>query len=483
MDIVSTIDVDIQDIAEKALLEKLKEIEAQTGYAVVMETRTGEIKAIVNMERNSSGSYSEARNGVVADKVEPGSTFKTVSLMAVLDDGKAKLTDVIATGNGLYKFGKATMRDHNAHRGGYGDITLEQALNASSNIGISRTIVNAYGNNPGQFVDKLYKMGLNEAFDFNIPGTAKPWIRHPNDKNYYWSASTLPWMSIGYEVQLAPIYTLAFYNAIANNGKFIEPLFVKSINQNGQVVKEFTARVINEQICKASTLRDVRQALLGVVEHPKYGTAKVVHCPTSDCGKTGTAQISKGTAGYKAGGKSHQVSFCGFFPYENPRYTCIVVIREPRIGIPSGGLMSGVVVKNIAERIMAIDTPSSLIDIKNDSLIMAKKQKPAVQSGSGTATQKVLDKLELPFTPTDAKWIKGKNEGGKMELASLDLTKNTMPDLSGMGLKDAVYLCGEAGLRVNLSGVGKDQSQSIPAGKRLAKGETITLVLAPQQEL
>ena len=336
MDIVSTIDVDMQDIAEKALLEKLREIEAQTGYAIVMETKTGEIKAIVNMDRNRDGSYSENRNGAVADKVEPGYTFKTASLMAVLDEGKAKLTDVIATGNGLYNFGRSVMRDHNAHRGGYKDITLEQSLNASSNIGISRTIYNAYASNPGKFIDKLYKMGLNEPFELHLPGTAKPAIKHPNDKASHWSASSLPWMSIGYEVQQAPIYTLAFYNAIANNGKFLEPLFIKSISQNGIVVKQFTARVINEQICKPSTLRDVRKALLGVVEHPKYGTAKIVHSPhVRIAGKTGTAQISKGSVGYTAGGKSHQVSFCGFFPYEDPKYTCIVVILEPRIGIPS----------------------------------------------------------------------------------------------------------------------------------------------------
>ncbi|MFV0392392.1 MAG: penicillin-binding transpeptidase domain-containing protein [Paludibacteraceae bacterium] len=477
MDIISTIDVDMQDIAEKALLEKLKEIEAQTGYAVIMEVATGEIKAIVNMDRNKDGSYSENRNGVVADKVEPGSTFKTASLMAVLDDGKANLTDVIATGSGTYKFGRATMRDHNAHRGGYKDITLEQSLNASSNVGISRTIVNAYGNNPGKFVDKLYKMGLNEPFDLHIPGTAKPWIRHPNDKNYYWSTSTLPWMSIGYEVQIAPIYTLAFYNAIANNGKFIEPLFVKSINQNGLPLKQFTARVVNEQICKPSTLRDVRKALLGVVEHPKYGTGKAAHSPyVRIAGKTGTAQISKGSAGYSAGGKSHQVSFCGFFPYEAPRYTCIVVIREPRIGLPSGGLMSGMVVKNIAERIMAIDTTSTIIDIKNDSIVLVGNKRPEIKSGNAAAIQTVLKDLNQTILPTSAEWVKSQTDTGKTQLTSISVTKKTVPDLSGMGVKDALYLCEEAGLKVKITGVGKVQTQSIPAGTKISKGQQISLI-------
>ncbi|NLI71862.1 MAG: transpeptidase family protein [Bacteroidales bacterium] len=479
MDIISTIDVDMQDIAEKALLEKLKEIEAQTGYAIVMEVKTGEIKAIVNMDRNRDGSYSERRNGAVSDRVEPGSTFKTVSLMAVLDDGKAKLTDVIATGNGLYRFGPATMRDHNAHRGGYGDITLEQALNASSNVGISRTVVNAYGKNPGKFVEKLYKMGMNEPFELHIPGTAKPWIRHPNDKSVYWSATTLPWMSIGYEVQVAPIYTLAFYNAIANNGRFLEPLLVKSINQNGIVVKEFTARVINEQMCKPSTVKDVQKALLGVVESPKYGTGKIVHSPhVRIAGKTGTAQISKGSAGYTAGGKSHQVSFCGFFPYEDPKYTCIVVIREPRIGYPSGGAMSGVVVKNIAERITSIDTTSTIIDFKNDSTLKFTAKEPSLKPGKSAAIQTVMNTLNHPVTVPAEEWVRVKEENKSVQLEPIEVEDRVIPNLRGMGAKDAVFLCEEAGLRVNFSGIGKVVSQSIPAGTKVKKGQTIALVLA-----
>ena len=476
MDIVSTVDVDMQDIAEKALLDKLKEIEAQTGYAIVMEVETGEIKAIVNMDRNPDGSYSENRNGAVSDKVEPGSTFKTASVMAVLDDGKAKLTDVIETGNGLYKFGTATMRDHNAHRGGYGAITLEQSLNASSNVGISRTISRAYGDNPGKYVDKLYKMGLNEPFELYIPGAAKPWIRHPNDKSAYWSATTLPWMSIGYEVQIPPIYTLAFYNAIANNGKYIEPLFVKSINKNGLVVREFKARVINSQICKPSTLKDVRQALLGVVENPKYGTGKVVHSPyIRIAGKTGTAQISKGSAGYSAGGKSHQVSFCGFFPYENPRYTCIVVIREPKIGYPSGGGMSGVVVKNIAERISAIDTVSTIYDLEVDSTYIDLK-KPLVKSGKFEAIQNVMTNLNQPFAGQATSWAKTASDGKKTEIANLPLVANSVPDLRGMGAKDAVYLCENLGLRINMFGIGKVTAQSLPPGTKTTKGQDITLI-------
>ena len=475
MDITTTIDVDMQDIAEKALIDKLKEIEAQTGYAILMEVSTGEIKAIVNMQRNADGSYTENKNGAVSDKVEPGSTFKTVSLMAVLDDGKAKLSDVIATGNGIYAFGRAIMKDHNAKKGGYHDITLEQSLNASSNIGISRTIVNAYGNNPAAFVNKLYKMKLNEPFNLYIPGTAAPNIRHPNDESRYWSQSTLPWMSIGYEVQIPPIYTVAFYNAIANNGKYIEPLFVKSISKNGQIIKQFTSRTINERICKPSTLKDIRQALLGVVENPKYGTGKAVHSPyVRIAGKTGTAQISKGSQGYKSGGTTHQVSFCGFFPFDKPKYTCLVVIREPKIGYPSGGLMAGVVVKNIAERISAIDTVATVQTMPIDSNYLDIK-KPVLKSGKLDAINTVMSNLNQKYTGRKSDWVKTTSDGKTVHVNELSINNNTVPDLTGMGAKDAVYLCERLGLKVNFTGLGKVISQSLTPGKIAYRGQSITL--------
>ena len=275
MDVNSTIDVDLQDIAEKALRDGVQKFDAAVGYVILMEVHSGEVKAIVNLQRNKDGSYTENKNGAVSDMAEPGSTFKVVSLMAAIDDGRVKLTDTINTYNGLYKFGTRTMTDHNANHGGYHKITVAQAIYASSNIGISRAIVKAYGHNPAEFVDKLYSMKLNEKMNLEIPGSAAPQIKHPSDKTHEWSNTTLPWMSVGYETQIPPIYTLAFYNAIANDGKLIRPFFVKSISHNGQIVKEFKTEVINPLICKPSTLRDVRSALLGVVED-KLGTAQGV---------------------------------------------------------------------------------------------------------------------------------------------------------------------------------------------------------------
>lgn len=476
MDITTTIDVDMQDIAEKALLDKITEIEAQSGYAILMEAQTGEIKAIVNMQRNSDGTYSESRNGVVSDRAEPGSVFKVMSLMAVLDDGKAHLDDIVDTGEGKWKVANRMMIDHNADKKGYGVITFEHAINASSNVGVSKIIMKAYGDNPREYVEKLYRMKINEPFNLYIPGTSAPNIRYPNKDNWY--ATTLAWMSIGYETQIPPIYTVAYFNSIANNGKYIEPLFIKSISQNGQIIKNFTARVINDQICKPSTLRDVRKALLGVVEDPKYATGKLVRSPYVRIGgKTGTALISQGAKGYKSGKASYQVSFCGIFPFDNPKYTCLVVFREPSSkNTASGGGMAGPVVKNIAERVIAINAYNTVDTAPVDSNFIDIK-KPYTKSGKYDALKYVMNSLNQSFDGTPAKWIKTTCDGKRVSANPMGINKSRVPDLSGMGAKDAIYLCENLGMKVSINGFGKVYSQNIPAGSNIMRGQVISLNL------
>lgn len=475
MDITTTIDIDLQDIAEKALVDSMRSFDAGSGYAILMETQSGEVKAIVNMQQNADKSYSENKNGAVSDQVEPGSTFKVMSLMAAIDDGKVKITDRIETGNGLYSYGKgALMKDWNANKGGFHTLTLAESIHASSNIGISRAIVNAYGHNPSAFVDKLYEMKLNEKLNIEIPGAAAPRIRHPHDKAKYWSQSTLPWMSIGYEVQIPPIYTLAYFNAIANNGKFIRPFFVKSISRNGQIIKTFETEVINEAICKPSTLRDIRETLLGVLEAEK-GTAKNVHSKYfSIAGKTGTALISKGGAGYLVGGKIYQVSFCGYFPADNPKYTCIVVIREPRIGYPSGGKMAGSVFKSIAESVMALKSISKPLEYEKDSINNYPIQ-PFIKTGFYKALQIVMTELKLPLTPSSTDWVKTFSDDTNVRTEPILVARNVVPNLFGMGAKDAVFLLEKMGLNVQVQGRGKVIAQSIKAGYAAAKGSPIIL--------
>ena len=396
--------------------------------------------------------------------------------MAALDDGKTRITDRIETGNGLYSFSNRVMKDHNANKGGYGNISIAEAIHASSNVGISRMIVNAYGHNPSAYVDKLYSMKLNEKMNLEIPGTAGPKIRHPHDKSHYWSATTLPWMSIGYETQIPPIYTLSYFNAIANDGKFIRPFFVKSISKNGQIIKTFETETINEHICKPSTLKDIREVLLGVIEG-KLGTAQNMKSKyVRIAGKTGTAQISKGSLGYKNGGTTHQVSFCGYFPADNPMYTAIVVIREPRKGYPSGGKMAGSVFKSIAEGVMALKSDSHPWNFANDTLYkdpIAPFSKP----GYVKALREVLTQLKLGLNPTTSNWVTTSAEAKAVKAEPLSVPSNAVPDMTGMGAKDAVYLGERLGLSVQVYGYGKVKSQSIKAGAVVRKGTIFKLIL------
>lgn len=472
MDINTTIDIDLQDIAEKALIDGVKQFDAAVGYAILMEVHTGEVKAIVNMQKNKDGSYTENRNGAVSDMTEPGSTFKVASIMAALDDGKVKMSDTINTFNGQYMFGNRTMTDHNANHGGFHKITLAQAIYGSSNIGVSRAIVKAYGHNPGAFVDKLYAMKLNEPLKLEIPGCAKPFIRHPNDKSHVWSATTLPWMSVGYETQIPPIYTLTFYNSIANDAKMIRPFFVKSISKNGQIIKEFKAEVLNPAICKPATLVEIRSALLGVVED-NMGTGKPVRSKyVRIAGKSGTAQLWAG------GGNTgkHQVAFCGYFPYENPMYSCIVVMREPGIGHASGGHMSGLVFKNIAERVMALNSNRKPSHLDSDSIDLKDKM-PNAKTGYYKAIQIVMNDLKLPLTKVSTDWVKTFVTDSITNVQAIAVSNKVVPNLIGMGAKDAVYILENMGLNVQVQGRGKVISQNMKQGTLAKKGTSVLINL------
>ena len=472
MDVKTTIDIDLQDIAEKALVDGVKQFDAAVGYAILMEVHSGEVKAIVNMQKNKDGTYSENRNGAVSDMTEPGSTFKVASVMAALDEGKVKMSDTIDTYNGLFKYGNRTMTDHNANHGGFHRISLAQAIYGSSNIGVSRAIVKAYGKDPGAFVNKLYAMKLNEPLKLEIPGTAKPFIRHPNDKSHEWSVTTLPWMSVGYETQVPPIYTLTFYNAIANDGKMIRPFFVKSVSKNGQLVKEFTTEVINPAICKPTTLSEIRSALLGVVED-KMGTGKPVFSKyVRIAGKSGTAQVW--TSGGNTG--KHQVAFCGFFPYENPMYSCIVVMREPGIGHASGGHMSGLVFKNIAERVMALNSNRKPNHVGLDS-IKAEDLCPNTKTGYYKAIQTVMSDLNLPLATNSTDWVKTFAKQSQTAVQPITVSNRVVPDLCGMGAKDAVYILENMGFNVQVQGRGKVISQNMKPGTCIKKGSSVMINL------
>ena len=475
-DIITTIDVGMQDIAEKALLDQLREINGNVGVAILMEVKTGDVKAIVNMTKGSDGIYREVKNNAVSDMMEPGSTFKTASIMVALEDGYITPDQEVDTKNGVYMMHGRPMKDHNWHRGGYGVIDVTKVLMVSSNIGVSRVIDENYQHQPEKYVEGIYKLGIATPLNLDIPGAAKkPNIRRPTKENWYKTA--LPWMSIGYETQVPPMNTLAFYNAIANNGVMVKPRFVKSIVKDGQVIEEIPTEVLNPAIASPKTIEQIQVILEKVVSEGlgKPAGSKQFHVS----GKTGTAQVSKGSGGYKSGTMQYLVSFCGYFPSENPKYSCIVAIQKS--GLPaSGGLMAGSVFSEIAERVYAKHLAQDLKEAKDSTSILT----PDVKHGNMASARYILDEIDVKtmgiekYDEDKPIWGKVAHEPNQsITLSESEINEKKVPRVIGMGAKDAVYLLESLGLKVHLTGMGKVRSQSIPAGNTLHKGKTIQLRL------
>ncbi len=469
-DIISTIDVDMQDICEKALVDKLYELNAMVGVAVLMEVKTGEVKAIVNMSKGNDGKYYEMRNNAISDMMEPGSTFKTASIMVALEDGKVEPDTEVDTGNGVKMMHGRPMKDHNWNRGGYGVIDVTRILEVSSNVGVSAIIDKYYYDNPQKFVDGLKRLGITEPLHLQIAGEGKPNIKGPKER--YFAKTTLPWMSIGYETQVPPLNILTFYNAIANDGVMVRPKFVKAAVKDGQIVREYPTEIIREKIASESTLEKIRVILEKVVSE---GLAKPAGSKQfAVAGKTGTAQISQGAAGYTAGGRKYLVSFCGYFPADAPKYSLIVSIQKP--GLPaSGGQMAGSVFSKIAERVFAKNLSYEMKNAVDSTSVFI----PDVKSGDLAETSYVLNKLNVRTEGKTSKesWGHASEDSVGVKLEQQTLSAGIMPNVVGMGAKDAVYLLEKAGLRVNIAGIGKVTRQSIPSGNKFSKGQTVALQL------
>ena len=460
-DVVTTIDVGMQDLAERALVDELKEINGEMGVAILMEVKTGDVKAIVNMTRGEDGNYYEMVNNAISYRCEPGSVFKVASFLVALDDGVIDTTMTIPTGCGVMEMHGRPMKDHNWRRGGYGTINVARALEVSSNIGVSYLIDKYYGHNPKKYVEGLYRIGIHEDLKLPLVGYHTPMIRMPDtkttDRAKYWSKTTLPWMSIGYETQIAPINTVAFYNAIANDGKMMQPRFVKQLMKNGEVIREFEPVVLKQQIAKPQTIKTMQTILEHVVSQ---GLGKKAGSRSFKvAGKTGTAQVADQFGGYHNGVTRYWLSFAGFFPADNPRYTCIVCLKKS--GLPaSGGGMSGVVFHHIAEGVMAQNLKRSVDDARDASSVLT----PDVKRGDKAAANYVLSSLK---TKVSAQNNSNYLEGGK----------HIVPDVTGMGAKDAVYLLESRHIKTRLKGRGKVKSQSIHAGSTIKQGMVCELVL------
>ena len=483
-DIVTTIDVSMQDLAERSLIDELKEINANVGVAIVMDVPTGDIKAIVNMEKCFDGEYREIHNHAVSDLLEPGSVFKPASILVALDDGVVDTTYHVETGGGIWPMYGREMKDHNWRKGGYGMLTLAQTLWYSSNIGVSRIIDDHYRNNPEKFVKGIYRTGLHDDLKIPLVGATPARIRmpHRNKNGQYdnWAKTSLPWMSIGYETQIPPISTLTFYNTIANNGKMMRPRFVSKVMKNGETIMEFPPEVMRQQIAKEKSIKELQTILEQVVS---VGLGKKAGSPNFKvAGKTGTAQISKGAGGYKSGGTSYLISFAGYFPADTPRYSCIVCIQKS--GLPaSGGTMCGKVFHEISEGIMA---QSLKVDVK-DARDSASVFVPDVKAGNILAANYVLSHLGIK---TNANWSGSYADGnpiwGKAErvgnhsiklIREKQYDKTIVPDVTGMGARDAIYNMESRGIKTQIIGRGKVVKQSLVPGTVIKKGVVCSIVL------
>jgi cell division protein FtsI (penicillin-binding protein 3) len=466
-DIHTTINVNLQDVTESALLKALKDHDADYGSAIVMEVATGQIKAISNLTRNDKyHDYREVLNYAVQGLTDPGSTFKLASMIALLEDSNLKLTDSIDTGDGKHKFYNSTMPDHKP--GGYGKISVKQAFEVSSNIAISKMVYARFGSDPQRYIDYINSFGLSQPLGFQMIGEGMPKIKNPSDKS--WSGITLPWMSIGYEVELTPLQILAFYNAIANDGKLIRPIIVKSVKQADKHVKYYETQVLKRKICSAKTLSEVRTLLEGVVQN---GTARNIRNDYYKiAGKTGTAQkIVNGRYIRK-----YNTSFVGYFPAENPKYSCMIVVDSPKGFRQYGSNVAAPVFKEIADKIYALDL--ELHDSFQTDATANQGIFPVIKAGNREDLQRICDELSIPnLTSTNEDWVKAQRKDNAVLWTTDEIAPEVIPDLSGMTLRDAIFLLENHGVDVSHQGSGRIINQSLPPGKKIVKGSRISLKL------
>ncbi|MFI5136849.1 MAG: penicillin-binding protein [Sphingobacteriales bacterium] len=469
-DIISTIDVNYQDVAQDALKKQLIKTQADHGCVVLMEVATGEIRAIANFTRTKEGNYEEKLNYAISDAADPGSTFKLATYMTAFDQHKIDTNTMVNADGGKYKFPKGpTITD--AEVGNY-EMTAKRAFEESSNVAAAKFIYSHYSENPKEFTDKLYSYHLNEKLGLQIPGEGNPVVKNPKSRSwnkYY----TLPEMAYGYEMKITPLQMLTLYNGVANNGKMIAPILVKEIRRLGNTVEQFQARVINEKICSDATLGKVKSLLEGVVTE---GTGKNVikNSLYTVAGKTGTAQIANGSSGYGVN-KTYQASFCGYFPANHPKYSMIVVINHPTAGSYLAALVAGPVFREIADRVYASDLEMNQATTVHYA---GNANMPQIKQGNPKALKQVYNKLGVKslYASNNAAGD-GIDTSNGIPYEDVSYKSGVVPAVKGMGLSDALYLLGNAGYRVIVRGSGAVASQSVSGGSIVPKGSKITIEL------
>jgi len=467
-DIVTTLDVNIQDIAENALLKGMLDNEAEHGTCIVMEVATGKVKAIANLGRQSDGTYWEDLNYAIR-ATEPGSTFKLATMLTLLEDHKIRLSDNIDLEGGVWKVARRTVYDSEPHENK--TFTVKQAFEISSNVGMAKLAWANYAGNPNAFVDHLKKLKFNQLTGIDLVGETTPIVKNPKSRT--WSATTLPWMAFGYEVLVSPLQTLTLYNAVANNGRMMKPYLVSAIQEAGITVRENAPETMIEKICSDATLAQLKECLNGVVTE---GTGKDLFKGSfyKVAGKTGTALVANGNRGYAD--HIYQSSFAGFFPADHPKYSCIVVIKnKPFAKKYYGAAVAGPVFKELADKLMSSESgpmEATIHPITRDSAQF-------FYAGSTHDMQQVIHTLGVGYSDSA-----GKNEWARLYAANYQpvlnkevVARQTMPDVKGMGLKDALYLLESMDLKVAAKGRGKVRMQSIQPGSALRKNEPVMIQL------
>ncbi|MDX1652828.1 MAG: penicillin-binding protein [Brumimicrobium sp.] len=465
-DVVTSIDKDIQEVAHTELENQLKNKGGRYGCAIVMDVKTGFVKAMVNLQKNTNGDYTETYNHAIGTREVPGSTMKLASLMAALEDEKIKITDTV-NAVGKYEYYDRTL--HDSREWGYGKITIQEAFEVSSNV-ISKVVFNNYRDEPQKFIDRLHQFGLTEELDIDIQGESKPIYSKPGQSQ--WWGGSLAWMSIGYEIQLTPLQLLAFYNAVANDGKYMKPQFVTHVLEGSETIKKFEPIVLREKICSQSTINTLKGCLEGVMTK---GTGKNLGSTFfTTAGKTGTAQIANRNLGYgKEGEKKYIASFAGYFPADDPIYSCIVVIAAPTDDI-YGASVSGTVFSAIANKVYASSYEFHKAVNEKERIAAV----PYVQDGSRYDINQALNrfKVKKEFDGNQG-WVSVIPKEKSVLLSDRKVNKRQVPDVTGMGLEDALYLLENVGLRVRVTGYGTVIRQSITPGSQAANGEVIKIEL------
>ena len=469
-DVLTTINIDMQDVAEKTLERTLIKENADWGCVVLMEVETGKVKVIANLKKDTLDRVSEYYNYAMAEHVAPGSTFKLASIIAGLEDGKFKVSDSVDLQKGRVEYYDRVMID-SPHD--YNKVTIKKAFAISSNVGISKIINNSYKEDPTEFTDRIYKMGLSTPLNLEL--LYPNYLRMPIPNHSNWSGVTLPWMSIGYEMSLTALHVLTFYNAIANKGKMMKPIFTTSILSDGKAIINNLPEVINPSICSQSTIDKVIPLLTEVTE---LGTARNINSKKYKiAGKTGTTVLNYANR-KEDEAKIYQASFAGFFPADNPKYSCIVVINNPKKGEVYGGKVAAPIFKELSDKVFALDMNihKPIVTLNN------MKNFPTIKNGNSEEVYLMLNQLNIQSNHIQANYVNATISNHEIELFANsvedDFKKGKMPNLKGMNLKDVSFLLEKYGLIVKVSGTGEVLDQSIKQGTEFVKGSIIKLVLS-----